>query len=201
MKKYFSFLLLIFVCFHAAAQVTTSVKGGVSLANLQFKGDDRNKMRVVGYGGISVNIELPNKLFLQPELLYSIRGYRFLATAQTDKGHVTFGYITAPVLIGYKVLKNFSILVGPEFGYLVRARSRFSDVNLDISSGISRKFNVDADAGIAWNISKSIAFEARVNIGVTALYRGILVDPQGNPSGDFKDGYHRVLQMGISIPL
>ena len=200
MKKYFSFLLL-FICAAASAQVTTSVKAGVSLANIHFKSDNDVQLRVLGYGGVSFNIEMPNQLFFQPELLYSIRGYKFPASATSEEGRVTLGYITAPLLLGYKLTKTFSILAGPEIGYLVRARSRYGDYNTDFYDGIGRKFNVDADAGIALQVTKEIVLEARVSIGVVALYRGVLTDPLGNDMGEFKDGYHRVLQVGFSIPL
>jgi hypothetical protein len=200
MKKYFSFLLL-FICVNASAQVTTSVKAGLSFANVEFKGDDNNQMRFVGYGGLSVNVELTKQLFFQPEALYSIRGYRVQPSYLSEKGHITFGYITAPLLIGYKLSKSFSILAGPELGYMVRARSRFGDTNTDFYDGISRKFNMDVDAGVAWQIMKELSLEARANFGVTALYRGILTDPYGNDYAEIKDGYHRVFQIGLAMAL
>jgi hypothetical protein len=201
MKKYFSFLLLFITCVHASAQVTTSVKAGLALANVEFKGDDNYQIRVVGYGGLSVNIPLADKIFFQPEALYSIRGYGFRPTATSERHKVYFGYITAPLLVGYKVSKSFSIVAGPELGYMVRARSRFDGNNYNFYEGLNRKFNVDVDAGVAWNMMKQLTLEARINFGVTALYRGVLVDPQGNPFADVKDGYHRVVQLGLSLPL
>lgn len=201
MKKHFSFLLLFFICVTASAQVTTSVKAGLTLANVEFKGDDNNQIRFVGYGGLSVKIPLNAQLFFQPEALYSIRGYRVAPLYYMEKGSVTFSYITAPLLLGYKVTKNFSILVGPELGYMVRARSRFGENVQDFYGSVNRKFNVDADAGIAWQIMKELILEARVNIGVTAIYRGVLYDQSQTPFAEIKDGYHRVLQVGLSIPL
>jgi hypothetical protein len=202
MKKHISFLLLSVICVHVFSQdVTTSIKAGINFANVETKGDDNNQIRFAAYGGLSFNIPMTGQLYIQPEILYSMRGYRYKPDFLTEKGSYTFGYITAPLLLGYNVTKNFSILVGPEFGYMVSARARFGDDNSNFYEGIQRKFNVDVDAGMGWQISKSILLEARVNFGVTALYRGVLVDPQGNPFANVKDGYHRVLQFGISIPL
>jgi hypothetical protein len=200
MKNYVLFLLLFF-CLSASAQVTTSVKAGLSLANVEFKGDDNYQVRVVGYGGLSFNFALPNKLFFQPELLYSIRGYGFRPTATSERHRVYFGYITAPLLMGYKLSNNFSILAGPELGYMVRARSHFDGTTASFYDGLNRKFNVDVDAGLAWQIMKELMLEARINFGVTALYRGILTDPYGNDFGEVKDGFHRVLQLGLALAL
>lgn len=157
--------------------------------------------RITGYGGISVNVELQKQFFFQPELLYSIRGYRYPESNFSNGGRVTFGYITAPLLVGYKPAKNFSILAGPEIGYMVRARSRADGSTNDIISAINRRFNVDADAGVAWNISSDLTLDARFSFGVTPLYRGVFENDMGNGLVDVRDGFHRVLQVGLALAL
>lgn len=200
MKNILSFFLLL-TAVPGAAQVTTSLRAGVSFAGLHYKSDMSSQGRVAGYAGLSFQIELEKQFFVQPEILYSMRGYRFPATATNSSGRVAYGYITAPLLIGYKPAKNFSILAGPEIGYLIRARSHFDNQDYDIYSSMDRRFNVDADAGISWNLTKELSMDARFSFGVTPLYRGLLTDEFGTEIGRVNDGYHRVLQVGFSLAL
>jgi hypothetical protein len=201
MKSILFFLLLCYFAGSLSAQVTTSARAGASFSSLHFKGDNPNQGRITGYGGIAVKIDLPNQLYFQPELLYSIRGYRFPPTNFNTGGRVSFGYITVPLLAGYKVSKNFSIMAGPELGYLVRARSHFDGTSIDVLQNYRRKFNVDADAGVAYNITRELSLEARFSFGVTALFRGVQTDVNGNEIGTVKDGFHRVLQVGLALAL
>lgn len=203
MKKLFSLLLPFIIGANLSAQkVTTSFKAGFSFATLHFKtGNSSEQGRLAGYGGLSFKVSPAGKFYFQPEALYSIRGYRVAATNFSNKGRISFGYITVPLLAGYALSKNFSILAGPELGYMIRARAHSDDGNYDLLSSMNRKFNIDADAGIAWNITKELCLETRFSFGVTAVYRGVLTDQMGNPMGDFKDGYHRVLQLGLSFAL
>lgn len=201
MKKHFSFLSAFIICANLGAQVNTSVRAGASFANLYYKQMGSSQGRITGYGGVSFNIDLKKQLFFQPEVLYSIRGYRYPASAMSNAGNVTFGYITTPLLMGYKASKNFSILAGPEIGYMVRARSRFDGESYNILSAVNRRFNVDADAGIAWNISTDLTLDARFSFGVMAIYRGVMTDETGGNLVDVKDGYHRVLQVGLALAL
>lgn len=201
MKKLFSFLSALAVGTNLCAQLTTSIRAGASFANLHYKSENTSQGRIAGYGGLAINVDLRKQLFFQPEILYSIRGYRFPATSFSSSGRVGYGYITLPLLLGYKPSKNFSILAGPEIGYMIRARSHFDGSSYDILQNVGRRFNVDADAGIAWNIGSGLSLDARFSFGVTALYRGILTDDMGNEIGRVNDGYHRVMQVGMALAL
>lgn len=201
MKKHFSFLLLLFISSYAWSQMTTSVKAGLALANLEVEGDDNMQVRIVGYGGLSFNVPLAGQLFLQPEVLYSMRGYSFRPNPSTDRHKVYFGYITAPVLLGYQLTDNFSIVAGPEFGYQLSARYEDFQYSTSFYENVTRKFNVDVDAGVAWNIISKLKLEARINFGVTPIYRGVLYDQTGTAYGELKTGFHRVAQFGLALAL
>lgn len=195
------FFLSLFAAIPVMAQLTTSVKAGGSFASLYYKSQHSNQGRIAGYGGLSFKVDLQKQFFFQPEALYSVRGYRFPPNGFYSGGRVGYGYITFPLLVGYKPAKNFSILAGPELGYMVRANSRYDGANNNILSTIGRRFNVDADAGIAWNVTTELSLEARFSFGVMSLYRGILIDEFGNQIGQMRDGYHRVLQVGLALAL
>lgn len=201
MKSILFFLLLCCFAGSLSAQVTTSARAGAGFSNLHLKGENSNQGRITGYGGIAVKIDLPNQLYFQPELLYSIRGYRFPPSYFNTGGRMSFGYITVPLLAGYRLSKNFSIVAGPELGYLVHVRSHFDGTGYNVSQNYRRKWNVDADAGAACNITKELRLEARFSFGVTALLRGVLTDENGNEIGTVKDGFHRVLQVGLALAL
>lgn len=66
--------------------------------------------------GISSNIHIGNKLSIQPELLYSVKGYRFPIVENNTQTTVTknLSYIQIPVQ-----LKAFGVFIGPYIGFLL----------------------------------------------------------------------------------
>jgi hypothetical protein len=67
-----------------------------------------------------------NKLSIQPELYYQVRGGSFKASTNfAETGNTIlrnhYRYISVPLLLGYEVAKNISIVAGPEYGYALNA--------------------------------------------------------------------------------
>lgn len=81
-----------------------------------------------------------NKFSVQPELYYQVRGGSFKATTNfAETGNTIlrnhYQYISVPLLLGYEVAKNISIIAGPEYGYALNANTNkgpdvASDFNL-----------------------------------------------------------------------
>ncbi|HEY1054721.1 MAG TPA: outer membrane beta-barrel protein, partial [Emticicia sp.] len=77
---------------------------------------------------------------VQPELYYQVRGGSFKATTNfAETGNTIlrnhYRYISVPLLLGYEVAKNISIVAGPEYGYSLNANTNkgpdvASDFNL-----------------------------------------------------------------------
>jgi hypothetical protein len=201
---------LVFVCLfisqHTSAQsvqnrATFGVKAGGGLSTFGYRNErEVNYYSAVFkwtssfYGGFTANISF-SKFFFQPELLYSLRGFRYQGYSKGTR----YGYISMPLLFGYKPVKQLGIVIGPEFGYIISSRSHFTiDGNSNTIKFINYRNTIDFDAGLAWYITSKISAEARFVYGVKPLYRGGY-----NSIGDEvpKDGYNKTLQLGISYRL
>jgi hypothetical protein len=195
------FMFLLY-CRHTHAQVTTSIKAGMDASTMKFKYADAYPGRVGWYSGLAVHVPLKNQLFFQPELLYSLRGYHRNADSYSNaSGNVGFGYVSLPLLIGYKPVKNLRLMAGPEPGYLLFARSHFNGNTSNITQYVNYRFSVDAAAGAAFAVTPRLAIEARVISGLTSLYRVVYVDAAGSITESTKSGRNRLIQLGASYSL
>jgi hypothetical protein len=202
MKK-LTFSLLLFMGTGLLAQTnTTLIKAGSGFANLHFKNADAGYQgRAIWYGGLAEQIQISSQFFFQPELLYSLRGYHQPPTGPSTGGNVGFSYLSLPLLAVYKPIKKLSFLVGPEPGYMLFARSHVNGSSYSITDYVNYRFNVDADAGIDYDLTSSLIIETRFLIGLSALDRVMLTDNNGSNLGIAKDGYHRVVQIGLAYRL
>lgn len=202
MKKLIAVALLcIPACFYLPAQVQTSLKAGAGFSMLHYRSGSNQTARIGYYGGVAVTIGLKNNFFLKPELLYSLRGYAFTAIGANSKGRVGYGYVSIPLLGGYNISEKVALLVGPEIGYMMYANSHLNYSNNNILSQIGQRHNIDADAGIQWSITKLFTLEGRFLVGLTPLYKTVMTDQTGAETGVMKDGYNRVLQIGVAYNL
>lgn len=197
MKRTFFFALLSFVFMkYSYAQVQAGLKAGLNLANVYIEGDEDSRARAAFHAGGLLNIGLPNKLFLQPELLYSVKGKRTLATAANNEARLSLNYIAVPLLLGYRYTQSFSVALGPEFGFLTSATSRFNGINNDVSA-FYRKFDAGIDLSLAYSFAKEAGLDLRYNYGFKDLINGVFTDAYGNVVGQGRIGANRVLQVGL----
>jgi hypothetical protein len=109
-------------------------KAGTNFSNVyDSKGDDfvaDGKFGLVAGGFVS--IPLGKHFGIQPEILFSQKGFKskgkFLGTAyQTTR---TSDYLDIPVLFALKPVDNLSILLGPQFSYLLQQKDEFTGGSL-----------------------------------------------------------------------
>ncbi len=124
MKKTLCATVLLAVAATAAQAQSPSfgIKAGASLTNFADRGSFKNKL---GFnGGFVANLPVSDVFSIQPELLYSMKGYKFSADdgfgTQVD-GRKTLHYIDVPVLARINAGGLF-FEAGPQFGYLVAAK-------------------------------------------------------------------------------
>jgi len=178
------------------AQFAIGVKAGLSVTNVQFPEPSANKARLAYYGGLMGEINVNSKFIVQPEILYSVKGYRFTATAFSSSGHLNLNYISVPLLAGYRPAENLKILLGPEFNFLTGAKSKVDNTDGDLYK-VYKKFDLCIDAGAAYQLQKNWGIEIRYSYGLTHLLEGVAYDPFGNEIGKIKAGKNKVLQLGL----
>ena len=109
-------------------------------------------------------------------------------------------YISVPVLFGYRPDSKSEILLGPEFGFLRKAVSKSLGIREEMTY-LYRHFDVGFDLGVAYNISRVFGAEARYNHGFKDLVNVVIVDDNGDITGQGKNGANRVFQFGLFFML
>jgi hypothetical protein len=113
-------------------RTTIGIRAGVNFQNFNGKDSDGDKLEnemIVGYhAGANVEIPVAPDFFLQPGLLYSVKGMQ--TTEESITGEVNVHYIELPVNFIYKpVLGNGRLLLGlgPYIAYGVGGKVKLSD--------------------------------------------------------------------------
>lgn len=142
MKKILlSAVALMALSFGAEAQETKfGIKAGADFATskAEFMGEEFTASETGFFVGAFAEIGLSESFALQPEILYI--------------GIKDFNTISVPVLAKYYVLpEKFSLMVGPDFNYLLDAEED--------------EFKVNLSAGASYNFTENFDVSARYSLG------------------------------------
>lgn len=194
MKK-LAFVLFVGLSFATTtnAQIKFGVKAGANFANVN--GDNvGSTSTLVGFnGGVFVGLGLADHLSLQPELVYSMQGFK-----QDDNGTTatqSLNYLNIPVLLKYRFPMGLFIETGPQIGFLMSAKAKESGVSIDDKSGLkSTDFSWAIGAGFHIPTTQ-LAVDVRYNFGLANI-----VDDSnsGGSSSSVKNG---VFQVGLMYTL
>ncbi len=156
------------------AQVGFGIKGGANFATLG--GADVNqyiKSRTGFVVGGYVTVGLPFLFTIQPEVLYSSKGYIFQPA--NTKSTLSLLYFEIPVLIKYSLpvpMLNPSVYVGPEVGMLLSAKDKLEPAGQpSIDSNVKSSFTT-TDFGIAFGACAHLFvadFDVRYTMGLKTV--------------------------------
>lgn len=108
---------------------TLGFKAGINVSNIwDSEGEDFEADPKVGFaGGLALSIPIGTYLGFQPEVLFSQKGYQGSGTLfGTSYSFVrTTSYIDVPLQLQFKPASFVSILVGPQYSYLVHQKNAF----------------------------------------------------------------------------
>lgn len=156
MKNLYIALFALFTTLGVSAQDTTfGLKAGVNFAKIG--GDDINSGDVEGltayHFGLVAEFGVSESFSVQPELLYSVKGYSFEDFGNSDTD-VKLNYISIPVMAKYYIADGVSLEAGPQIGVLVNAKSGDEDIRDFINGldyGVALGFGYKFDGG--FNVS------------------------------------------------
>jgi hypothetical protein len=152
MKKLFIiFITVIFIAINGRAQVFTighdnendsrdklhlGIKIGANYSNVyDTKGDEFKADGKLGFAaGAFVGIPIGRYFGIQPELLFSQKGFR--ASTVILGNNLTFtrttNFIDIPLLFSFKPIQLVTVLIGPQYSYLIKQKDVFSSSNSSV---------------------------------------------------------------------
>lgn len=192
MKK----LLIIFIIVSLYSQVlaqdvSLGIKAGVNLSERVGQDIDNSGFLVGFHLGPTVSLKASDNIFIIPSLLISQKGnmtHRVIDEVHgseswysDSKQQFRFTYLELPVYAKFKIAPGLGVFVGPQFSYLLNARSKseryfrindgeehFQDLEDDILKGYN-KFDLAVVVGIDYLFSNGINVSAGYDFGLYEL--------------------------------
>lgn len=139
----------------AREELKVGIKAGMNYSNMYSEsGDDFVADGKAGFaGGVFVSIPLNQLVGIQPELLYSQKGFKGDVLGIDYKA--TFSYLDLPVHLQIKPTENISILAGPQFSYLLSSKyelGSLSAVNEKDLEDDNNRATVGISAGVDFTV-------------------------------------------------
>lgn len=197
-------LLTITFASHAFCQdARLGFKGGLSIATM-VKTDDNSFSSTPLYafnGGAVLQLPLGKVIAIQPEVLFSQKGYR--ATGTGVAGDYDYRRISncldIPILLRINFSKELGVVVGPQYSYLLSTHTTFNSgatsyqetVNSDNSNITKNIFG--GVLGLDVNLSDNMFLYGRYNIDFK--------DNNGDGSSSTPAYKNQVFQIGLGFLL
>jgi hypothetical protein len=199
-------MMSLLLCFFAAgllAQPTIrfGIKGGLNIATI-IKSNDANFQTdpLLGFnGGALLQIPFGPVVGIQPELLYSMKGYRTTGSTlgQDYEYRRHNNFIDVPLLLRLNASPNFGFVIGPQFSFLTSTRT----VMISGNNAMEQTVNNDND-----NLRKNIlggvvGFDINLdrNAFIYARYTLDLQNDNGNGSPTTPEYRNQVFQFGLGL--
>ena len=196
-------MFVVLVAGSTQAQVGFGITGGVNLANVGGADAVTGSKNLTGFaGGVYLDLGIPFFISVQPEVLYSMKGYKadasFTIGANTVSVNqtVNLNYIEVPVLLKFSfpvpALKP-TLFAGPSMGILLSAKAKVDITGQPSQDQDIKSLTTSTDWGVVVGASAHIAVvtvSARYTLGLTTL------DKTGGTKA-----YNRVLSFMLEVPM
>lgn len=164
-KNLFSIILIVMLGFAGtsvyAQEASFGLKGGLNISSMTFEGADDSNLLPGFHAGVFARVMATDLIGLQPEVLFSARGYKavydeaFLGYPVADgTTKLNLDYIDVPLHVVFSIAEDFDLHVGPYFGFLVNAKAVtdaevLDFINVDDVSEIDREEFNTVDMGLS----------------------------------------------------
>lgn len=177
------------------AQAGFGIKGGGNLTSVNVD----NSETMVGYhlGGFW-RIPLGSDMFVQPELLYSVKGSNLPDFFYSEDLEFRMNYLSLPVMLGIQAGDRWAFSFGPEVSRLLSGRFNVGETQMEGAEGYSQ-FDFGLDAGVDFAITPGLGAYLRYNYGLVDVMQVEFTDENGQSLGGFDEGKNRCLQVGLSL--
>lgn len=219
MKKSFiiagTLLVAAFTAQESRAQgIRFGLKAGANLTNLSGNIDNesiyKNKFGFVGGAMLNVGLVGDGFLSIQPEVLYSQKGFKYddgevnvLGNRFTYKGSSNFNYIDVPVLLKLNA-GGFFVEAGPQYSYLINVKDKseralngaaYSSYNADRNLDNVNRSEIGYAAGLGYQSDAGLVLGIRYNGSFTDFAK------DGYQNNDLRNARNQVFQASVGFLL
>ncbi|RNA63820.1 PorT family protein [Chryseobacterium nematophagum] len=169
----------------SSSPISFGIKGGMNVSSLSKDASvDSQKSKIGFNAGVFANIPVASSFSVQPEVLYSQYGEKsnYNVLGSKVSASTKLDYIAVPVMFQYNALPNLYVEAGPEFGFLVSAKNKYTvDATGQSTTTANFKDNLNT---FNLGIGLGAGYYFTPNIGLTARYVAGVTDIIKNNSGD-----------------
>lgn len=145
------------------------LKLGGNFSYLASETFEQNEFLYGAHGGIYFPILVRNRFEVQPEILFSMQGGGNKTSNSTTTERLN--YIAVPIAAKIYFSNWFNIQAGPQFSYLVNARSQYNDTETIDNSEDFFTHDFSFLLGIGYDNHHGLDLTLRYVVGMTALLR------------------------------
>lgn len=170
------------------------LKGGYNYSNIyDVKAQAFNREGKIGFAtGVFFTIPIAGILGIQPEILFSQKGFHGTGNLLGNRYEITrrTNFIDVPFLIALKPTPFITLLIGPQFSYLMKQRDQFEGsemitvVKQEFNNDHIRKKIISCLSGVDFNfthiiVSARVGWDTQYNatgsLSATPRYKNIWV--------------------------
>ena len=178
------------------AQIRPGLKLGMNFSTYKLgKESDAQPIRIGINTGLVAQIPISKKFYVQPELLYTQKGHRYPSQSAFSGGKENFDYLALAAVVGYKIIPQLHVGIGPEVGYLLKQKIELDNGNIFGDDPNFDDWDVSLDFNLAFYPAPNFAFELRAQRGIKKIYDAILTDQYGNQVGVITLGRNHLFQV------
>ena len=159
----------------AQEYVVFGAKGGVNFSNFAGDGfasfEEDSNARTAFHLGLVAEVPLSERFSVQPEVLYSAQGFDIMRINDGQDVEFRLDYVTVPVLAKFYVTDGFSLVAGPQFGYLAESEIKSPNSEIELNSDNFNNFDMAVGLGAEYKFNQFFLY-GRYNAGLTEIYEG-----------------------------
>jgi hypothetical protein len=185
MKKLIAAIALSVFAFVNANAQSVAFKAGYTHSDIIVSPEPANIFtpKETFHAGIVIkDIKLTDKIGLQPELLYSMQGFKVAGV-----GNVGIHYLSVPLLVTFPVTNGLELQVGPQVSYMINSRvGVVSDLFSITYNGLFHNIDAGAVAGMEYKASENVSIGGRYYLGMTDVNKDFSLGNNKNLSDYFQ---------------
>ncbi|HEX2629749.1 MAG TPA: porin family protein [Chitinophagaceae bacterium] len=191
MKKTILLLSIsLFALMAVNAQHRFIITPGLNIAKSDISpvGDGSDLKSKIGFdGGIGAEFSFSKYFSIQPEVNFSMQGVK--GEGNGSETIISLNYITVPVLAKVKPAPGFSILAGPQIGFLTSANSKITNEPKQDLKDLLKSTDIFGVFGIEYQFPIGVFVGVRYQLGFTDIIDEEIGTELKNRSFTFRAGY------------